>query len=249
MPYEILATSMTPALIIYLIDVSASMSRPLGSERRIEVVTKALTAALQQMIFRSTKGGRLSPRYRIAMFAYSDKVYDVLDGVRGIDEVAKKGVPQITTMRTTETAKAFRAALRVLETEIPKLSEHPAPVVCHLTDGEFTGEDPRPVVEKVKELHVPDGRVLVENIFISDEILKEPVQDARHWKGVLADTALATDYAKMLRDISSPVPDSYRVLMLEMGFNITERALMMIPGTNSELVELGFQMSAATRVR
>jgi hypothetical protein len=34
-----------------------------------------------------------------------------------------------------------------------------------------------------------------------------------------------------------------------MGFNITERALMMIPGTNSELVELGFQMSAATRVR
>jgi len=249
MPYEILATSMTPALIIYLIDVSASMSRPLGAEQRIDVVTQALTAALQQMIFRSTKGGSLSPRYRIAMYAYSDKVFDVLDGVRGIDEVAQKGVPKITTMRTTETAKAFRAALRILEAEIPKMADHPAPVVCHLTDGEYTGEDPRPIVEKIKKLSVPDGHVLVENIFISDEILKDPIHDARQWKGVLQDTKLATDYARMLRDISSPVPDSYRVLMLEMGFNIAPGALMMIPGTSSELVELGFQMSAATRVR
>jgi hypothetical protein len=39
MPYEILATSMTPALIIYLIDVSASMTRSLGGEKRIDVVT------------------------------------------------------------------------------------------------------------------------------------------------------------------------------------------------------------------
>lgn len=249
MPYEILATSMTPALIIYLLDVSASMSRPLGTEKRIDVVTQALTAALQQMIFRSTKGARLSPRYNIAIYAYSDKVYDVLEGVRSIDEVAKKGVPKITTMRTTETAKAFRAALRILEAEIPKMAKHPAPVVCHLTDGEYTGEDPRPIVEKIKELSVPDGSVLVENIFISDEILSQSIQDPRQWKGVLPDTSLATDYAKMLRDISSPVPDSYRVLMLEMGFNISPGALMMIPGTSSELVEMGFQMSAATRVR
>jgi uncharacterized protein YegL len=240
---------MTPALIIYLIDVSASMSRPLGAEKRIDVVTKALTAAIQQMIFRSTKGSRLSPRYRIAMYAYSDKVYDVLDGVRGIDDVAQKGIPQITTMRTTETAKAFRQALRILDTEIPKMVKHPAPVVCHITDGEYTGDDPRPIAEQIKKLNVPDGSVLVENIFISDEILKDPIREPRQWKGVLSDTPLATDYAVMLRDISSPVPDSYRVLMLEMGFNISSGALMMIPGTSSELVELGFQMSAATRVR
>lgn len=249
MPYEILATSMTPALIIYLIDVSASMTRPLGGETRIDVVTNALTVALQQMIFRSTKGGRLSPRYRIGMYAYSDKVYDVLDGVRGIDEVAQQGVPKITTIRTTETAKAFRQALRVLEQEIPQMTKHPAPVVCHLTDGEFTGDDPRPIVEKIKNLSVPDGNVLVENIFISDQILSDQITDPRQWPGVLADTQLASDYARMLRDISSPLPDSYRILMLEMGFNIASDALMLIPGTNSELVELGFQMSAATRVR
>jgi hypothetical protein len=63
--------------------------------------------ALQQMIFRSTKGRLLSPRYRIGMYAYSDKVYDVLDGVRGIDEVAKRGVPKITKIHAAETTNAF----------------------------------------------------------------------------------------------------------------------------------------------
>lgn len=249
MPYQVLATSMTPATIIYLIDVSASMNRQLGSKKRIDVVTDALSAALQQMIFRSTKGSRLSPRYRIAMYAYSDKVYDVLDGIRSIEEVARKGVPQITTMRTTETARAFRQALRVLEAEIPKMATHPAPVVCHLTDGEYTGEDPAPIVKQIKALSVPDGSVLIENIFISDELLDKPIQDVRRWEGIVSDSKLSSDYGRKLRELSSPVPDSYRVLMQEMGFSLAQGALMMIPGTSSELVEMGFQMSAATRVR
>jgi len=249
MPYEVLATSMTPALIIYLIDVSASMNRDLGGKRRIDVVSEAIKVAFQQMIFRSTKGGRISPRYRMAMFAYSDKVFDVLDGIRGIDEVALKGVPKITTMRTTDTEKAFRQALRILKEELPKLLDHPAPVVCHLTDGEFTGEDPSPIVEQIQNLEVPDGKILVENIFISDEILDTPIDDPRQWKGIHSDTKMTGGYAKNLRDMSSIIPESYRELMLEMGFRIASGATMMIPGTSPELVELGFQMSAATRVR
>ena len=79
MPYEILATSKTPALIVFVLDVSTSMTQPLGDNRRIDVVTEALYAAIQQMVFRSTKGVRVSPRYKIAMYAYSDHVYDLLD--------------------------------------------------------------------------------------------------------------------------------------------------------------------------
>jgi len=248
MPYEIFATSMTPALIIYLIDVSASMNRPLGQARRIDVVTDALAASVQQMVFRSTKGSTVAARYRVAMYAYSDKVYDVLDGVHTIDEVGAKGVPKIGTMRTTDTAKAFRQALRILEQELPGMTEHPAPVVCHLTDGEYNGEDPRPIVEKIKQMSVPDGHVLVENIFISEQILTAPVDELRQWKGVFPDTPLATEYARMLRDMSSPLPESYRDLILEMGCGIAQGALMMIPGTSRDLVELGFQMSSGTRV-
>jgi len=135
MPYEIMATAKTPAVIIYLLDVSASMNQSLGGKRRVDIVMDALKAALQQMVFRSTKGGRLSPRYRIAMIAYSDYVYDLLDGIKTVDQVAHMGVPDLSPMRTTETAAAFAQAEKLLQAELPNLRTCPAPLVCHMTDG------------------------------------------------------------------------------------------------------------------
>jgi hypothetical protein len=61
MAYDRLATSEHPALIVYVLDVSASMSQPLGSKRRIDVVADALQAAFTRLIFRSTKGARVAP--------------------------------------------------------------------------------------------------------------------------------------------------------------------------------------------
>jgi hypothetical protein len=249
MPYEIKATSRTPALIIYLLDVSASMSQPLRDRRRIDVVTDALQTALRQMVFRSTKGSRIAPRYRIAMFAYSDHVYDLVEGIKTIDQIAQLGAPVLSPMRTTETAKAFAQAHKLLQTELPKLQDCPAPLICHMTDGENTGDDPEPIARRIMQMSVPDGPVLVENIFISDKVLAKPVTDPHKWPGILPDTKLASDYARKLQTLSSPVPRSYREMMLEMGYGQDPRALMLLPGTNPELVAMGFQMSAATPYR
>ncbi len=75
MEYRIQTMQQTPAYIIYLLDVSASMNQLMeaGGEqkRRIDVVTEALASAVRQMVFRSTKGSRIAPRYRIAILAYS----------------------------------------------------------------------------------------------------------------------------------------------------------------------------------
>lgn len=248
MPYEILATGKTPALIIYLLDVSGSMSEKLGSKRRIDVVMDALGAMLRQMVFRSTKGSRVSPRYRVAMFAYSDHVYDLLNGVKGVDQVAQMGVPELSTMRSTDTARAFAQVEKLLQQELPALARCPAPLVCHMTDGEYTGADPEPIVRRIMSLRVPDGNVLVENIFISDDILAEPISDPHQWSGVLPNTKLRSDYARKLRAMSSPLPDSYRVMMRESGYNISENAVMMIPGMTPALVEMGFVMSMSTPI-
>jgi hypothetical protein len=249
MPYETMATAKTPALIIYLLDVSASMNRPLGQKRRIDVVMDALTAALRQMVFRSTKGGLLSPRYRIAMLAYSDHVYDVYGGTKTVDEAARIGVPELSPMRTTDTARAFEQAERLLRSELTNLSSCPAPVVCHMTDGEYTGDDPEPVARRIMRLEVSDGNVLVENIFISDRVLLEPVTDPYQWPGVLSDTKLHDKYAVKLRAMSSPVPGSYRAMMRENNYHLAPEAVMLLPGTSPELVAMGFQMSSATPVR
>ena len=249
MPYEVLATSRTPAVIVYILDVSASMSQPLGNRRRIDVVTDALQAALQVMVFRSTKGSLLAPRYRIAMLAYSDHVYDLLDGFKTVDHVARLGAPELSPMRTTDTARAFEQAEKLLRAELASMRACPAPLVCHMTDGEYTGADPEPVASRIMQMSVPDGNVLVENIFISDRILTQPVTDPTQWPGVLPDTKLQSDYARKLRAMSSPLPESYRVMMLEHNYHLAQGARMLLPGTSPELVSMGFQMSAATPVR
>lgn len=59
MLYQTQATQQTPAYIIYLLDVSASMNQMMDAggeeKRRIDIVTDALSLAIRQMVFRSTK--------------------------------------------------------------------------------------------------------------------------------------------------------------------------------------------------
>ena len=109
--------------------------------------------------------------------------------------------------------------------------------------------DPESIAKRIMGMSVPDGNVLVENIFISDKILPQPIGDPSKWPGILPDTKLNNDYARKLRAVSSPVPASYKAMMLENGYQLADGALMLLPGMSPELVAMGFQMSAATPVR
>ena len=249
MAYETFATGINPALIIYLLDISRSMNKPLGSQRRIDAVMDALDAAFREMIFRSTKGRRLSPRYRIAIYAYNQTVYDVLGGVKTIAEIARLGVPQLKPAGVTDTAKGFAHVAELLKKELPGLSGCPAPLVCHMTDGVYTSADPAPTVREIMAMKTSDGNILVENIFISDNILANPIQDPFAWTGVNRNTPLKSDYARKLRELSSPIPKSYHQVMAgEMGYHLATDAVMLFPGTSPEMVAMGFQMSTATGV-
>jgi hypothetical protein len=224
------------------------MQTALGASRRLDVVTRALDAAIRQMVFRSTKGTRVAPRYRIAMLAYSDGVYDLLDGIKTVEQVASLGVPRLQTQRSTDSAKAFSYVEQMLQKELPNLAGCPAPLVCHMTDGEYTGADPEPIARRIMKLANDDGNVLVENIFISDTITDETISQPSQWPGITPGTKLKTDYAKKLRAMSSPLPEGYRVMMLESGYQMASDAVMMLPGISPELVEMGFVMSTATPI-
>ncbi|MGR5987889.1 vWA domain-containing protein [Bacillus sanguinis] len=253
MLYQTQATQQTPAYIIYLLDVSASMNQMMDAggeeKRRIDIVTDALSLAIRQMVFRSTKGSRLLPRYKLSILAYSDHVFDLLGGVKTIDEVARlRPLEKIQTHRLTDTAKAS-VVEKLLQKELSNLQDGPAPVVCHMTDGASTGEDPELIVRRIMNMSVPDGNVLIENIFISDEIMQEQITNIKKWEGIMPNTEITDEYGAKLQRLSSPIPQSYREMMTEHGFHIADGAVMMFPGTNADLVSLGFQMSAATPVR
>ncbi|MFD0588496.1 vWA domain-containing protein [Paenibacillus sp. GCM10027627] len=247
--YTVQATQSNPALIIYLLDVSGSMTLMNGERRRLDIVTDALYVALKQMVFRSTKGSRISSRYRVAVFAYSDDVQDVLGGVKGIDELMQSGMlPELKTQRFTDTAKAFQHAEQLLKAELANLQDGPAPLICHMTDGIYTGEDPEPIARRIMDMSVKDGHVLVENIFISDDVLQQEVDQPKRWQGVQDQTEFRDDYGRKLKRMSSVIPESYRQMMREANYNLADGSFLMFPGTNPELVSLGFQMSAATPI-
>ncbi len=249
MPYTVPATSKTPALIIYLLDVSGSMGEDLGGKPKIEVISDALHQVAVRMVQRSTKGTTVAPRYRIAMYAYSSQVTDLLGGIKTVAELAQMGVPRLQPMDATDTAAAFREAERLLKAELGNLQDCPAPLVCHMTDGEYNqGGDPEPIARSIMQMSVPDGNVLIENIFVTDKAITQAIADPKSWTGVTEETPLASPYAETLLRMSSPIPQTYASVMAEMGYKLAPGARMFFPGNAPEIVELGFSMSGATPV-
>jgi hypothetical protein len=247
MSYEIVATTRTPALIVYLIDISKSMSLPLDGSPRIEHVNRAIGNILQRMVQRSTKGEIVSPRYRLAMFAYSDYPMDILDGkVETISEVVRRGQPRLSVSNLTDTYAAFVAARDLLRRELANQAGRPAPMVCHLTDGEYTGADPEPVAREIMNMKTDDGPVLIENIFVGDNLLKKPIADIEAWPGIRSESDIADQYATKLFRMSSPLPPSYQEMIESEGYSLQAGCRMLIPCSNRDLIELAFTMSGAT---
>jgi len=247
--YTTLATSETPALILFLLDVSASMERTMGNKRRLDVALQSLRQAADAMIFRSTKGKLISPRYHIGVLAYSTEVVDVLDGIHPVDKargLLEERLEQIVTQQGTDTAKAFYWTARILRESLHKAYFSPAPLIVHLTDGEYTGDDPAPFAYWLKRLRVADGYVLIQNIYISDVFAGE-IRDFKTWKGIQENTPLQDNYARKLREMSSLIPDSYLQYLREfMGSQLLPHSYMLFPGHTPEFIRYGFQMSAAT---
>jgi len=249
MSYTVPATSKTPALIIYLLDVSGSMGEDLGGKPKIEVISDALHQVAVRMVQRSTKGTTVAPRYKVAMYAYSSQVTDLLGGIKTVAELAQMGVPRLQPMDATDTSAAFREAKRLLQAQLGNLQDCPAPLVCHMTDGEYnSGGDPEPIAREIMQMSVPDGNVLVENIFVTDKALPTQVSDPKAWQGVTDESPLASPYAETLMRMSSQIPQTYAGVMAEMGYRLTPGARMLFPGNTPEIVELGFSMSGATPV-
>lgn len=246
MPYTVTATKDTPALIVYLLDMSYSMTERIDGQMKADLVTKTLMHVAREMIVRSMRGTVPSPRYRVAIYVYNDEVRDILNGPRLITELIEIGIPAMKPSGKTETSAAFEAAEQLLIAERSNLRDCPAPLICHLTDGGYTGSDPMPIVNRIQQMTFPDGAVLVENIIFDDDALHTPATDPYEWHGVATVDDLATDVARYLFHMSSPIPQSYLTLFADLGYNMQSNARLLFPGNAPEMIEAAFTMSGMT---
>ena len=255
--YKNQANSDHPATLIYLVDISGSMNATMqGGKARIEVAKNAIQVAYAQMIQRSMRQGKIHPRYRVGMIAYSDKIYDVygeIGSIVSIDRLKDEGIPMITPQKSTNMAKAFRYAEKLIREDIEKwpskwLEECPPPMVVNITDCEFDEEqaqNPLEFAQRLQEITVPDGNVLVENIFITDQI-SVPVSP-QEWLGYQHTDKTGNPYGDKLLEMSSLIPSTYaQILREQAGLKIREGAAMMFPGITREFIKFGFVMSIVT---
>jgi uncharacterized protein YegL len=247
-PYHLTANADQPAFIVYLIDLSGSMEENCGSVRRIDVVAKALERTRRKMIARSRRGDDVRPRYAVSMLGYSTTVTDLLKGVKTIDELEVMKMPELHPQGSTNTGAAFQAAHKLLLQHLPKIQDCPAPLVCHLTDGVANvGDRSTEIAEEIKKLTTSDGHVLVENIYIGDQLLNQPIAEPKKWPGVLKAEELQNEHALKLWQMASPLPASYAAEMSESeGYSMQAGAKMLIPAEVPEMIELAFAMSSAT---
>lgn len=243
------ASTLTPATIIYLIDISDSMNEPCGTATKITIVNMALRSTIKDMVRRSMRDGILQRRYKIAVVAYNNAVQDVLGGIRDLPEVLQNGIPDLNASGSTDTAAGFAQVESLLNQHIAEAQPCPAPLVCHLTDGLFTTADPTGAVKRIRGLAVRDGAVLLENIYVADGMLRKPTHDWQQWGGVLKPNELADDYARFLFRLSSPLPESYRQNINNFGYHLQSGAAMFFPGSSSDLIRLAFVVSAATQLK
>ncbi len=243
------ATTLTPALIIYLIDASDSMNEPCGSATKIALVNGLLQATLRDMVRRCMRNGVLRPRYKIAILAYSRTVIDVLQGVRDLPTVVQAGMPELSASGVTDTEEGFKAVERLLEGQLPDLMDSPAPLVCHLTDAGFTTHDPSASIQRIQAMRVNDGPTLVEHVYVADHMLRIPTRDWTTWGGARTRSELNNPYARYLFSQASPLPETYRHSINDYGYNLEPGAKLFFPGAQADLMRLAFVASTATQLK
>jgi hypothetical protein len=224
------------------------MEQPYSGEvKKIDVCSGLLQTIAVKMVQRSIKGTMVSPRYQIGIYAYSSQTIDILGGIKTISELAQIGVPQLTTLDMSDPSGAYEVVEELLLAKLPDSQNCPAPLICHITDGEYNGANPQPIVQRIMEMGTADGRALIANITLDTE-LPPTIPDIYSWPGYQDREELSTAYGQSLFDMSSLLPDSYRGIMREFGFRLGDNSRMLFPAKFNELIEISFAMSGATPI-
>lgn len=125
------------------------------------------------------------------------------------------------------------------------VAQHPTsfpPVVINVTDGEPTDDDPRPLAEAIRALSTDDGNVLMFSLHLSSTP-GNPVIFPN------SAGALPDDYARLLFEMSSPLPDKWGVIASEtMSMNVQPGARAFIYNAGIEamirFLEIGTKQPA-----
>lgn len=271
--YEAEVSRNNPSAFLFLIDTSGSMLDPFGNgngRRKAEGVSDAINQLLQNLAIKCSKSEGIRDYYEVGVIGYGKKAEPAFGGklagkaLAPVSEVANNparilertkkvdnGAGGLVEQKVkfpvwfepkaagkTPMCDALRQATKTLADWVETHRFSFPPVVINITDGESTDGDPLPEAKTLTELATQDGNVLLFNCHISSS--NSP-------STLFPDTAegLPDQYAKMLFEMSSRLPDTIREAAQREGFQVSEDTRGF--GFNADLVELIRFLDIGTR--
>ncbi|MBD3172599.1 VWA domain-containing protein [Candidatus Bathyarchaeota archaeon] len=253
-----------PTCFIFLIDQSGSMEDPFGGEAegsKAHAVADAINRLLQNLVLRCAKAEGVRDYFHVGVIGYGLKVGPAFEGELGGEDlvpISQIGDNPLTieerTQKTPDGAGGIieqeikfpiwfkpvakgptpmKKALKKAENILTDwLMEHPdcyPPIVINISDGEPTDGDPSNVAQNIMELESSDGNVLLLNLHLSSS-QANPIEfpDIKE--------ALPDEFARLLYDMSSILPEKIRNEAESEGFEVSEESRGFI--FNSDIVQV-----------
>lgn len=273
MSYSAEVSRSNPACFLFLIDQSGSMSDPWGKEsskKIAEGVADIINKLLQNLIIKCAKSEGVRDYFDIGVIGYGEFMGSAFSGpLAGKDMVKISEVANLPARIEDRKKKVDDGAGGILEQTVrfpiwfepianggtpmcqvlkhahtilqDWLYEHPTsfpPVVINITDGEATDGDPSNPAQQLMNLSSLDGNVLLFNIHTSSNTAT-PITFADK------ETGLPDEFAKLLFNMTSELPEYMRAIAQKEGFPVTTTTRGFV--FNAKPVELISFLDIGTR--
>jgi len=210
-----------PALILFLLDCSYSMSENYGSTKmsKGEYLAKIINDNLDQVILSCEKGEEIRAYFEIGVYGYGDDIIPIIP-IQTVIELADKPQKMIKTtldgveieqpiwiedptrQANTDMKSGFESVKSPMESWAATHRGSFPPVLIHVSDGEWTSGSPISVAQNIQQdVFTDDGSCIVLNIHISNESKDSITYPDTEPQG--------SDHIKGLFNMSSVLPDSF----------------------------------------
>jgi hypothetical protein len=241
-----------------------------GTRAKAQSVADAVNRLLQNLVIKCAKSEGVRDYYQVGVIGYGASVGPALGGpLAGRDLVPISEIADSPTRVEERTRKVedgagglvdqtvklpvwfdpvanggtpMCQALRQAESVLGGwVQAHPLsfpPIVINITDGESTDGDPREVAARIRRLGTSDGQCLLFNLHISSQ-RATPIQFPA------GEASLPDEYARLLFEMSSELPDFMLGFAREEGFPASPGARGFV--FNSDMVTVIRFLDIGTR--
>jgi hypothetical protein len=252
MAYSAEISRSNPTCFVFLIDQSGSMGDSFGGEiaaRKADFVADVMNRTLHDLVIRCTRTEEVRNYCHISVIGYGGSVGPVLAGpLAGRDLVPVAELADNPARIETRNKKVSDGAGGLVDTQVrfpiwlePTVgggtpmcqalgmvsqivdhwvSEHRSgfpPTILHLTDGESTDGDPSEIGKKIMSARTSDGDALLFSCHVSSTRSSKVEFPS-------GDSSLPDNFAKMLFNISSTLPQPFLQSAQQIGLNMGEGA-------------------------